>query len=102
MGSTPTRTTKFHLTASNEAVIILAMYKYTLKPYLRKRVQNRDMPWGFVHQLLHDAGMERDYSNYETLARRSNVTFFSKKKVLQVPASNGILLPVVWFDEVEI
>lgn len=78
------------------------MYKYTLKPYLRNRILKRQMDWGFVAQLLHDAGIARSLDNHVALARYSDVTFYSKKKVSFVPSKVGTLLPVVFYDEVEI
>lgn len=77
------------------------MYKYTLKPYLRNRVRNRQMDFGFTTQLLHDAGVS-NFENFIALCTYSDVTFYSKKKVLFVPAKNGILLPVVFYEEEEI
>ena len=79
------------------------MYKYTLKPYLlsRKRMFG-GMPYGYVNQLIHDAGLERTYEMHTTLSWFSDVTFYSPKRVSHVPARNGILLPVVFYDETEI
>lgn len=77
------------------------MFKYTLKPYLRSR-QGKfgGMPWGFVSQLMHDAGMDRgNYTLHTALSYYSDVTFYSKKKLTHVPAKNGILLPVRFYDE---
>lgn len=80
------------------------MYKYTLKPYLRQKMNRgpyRFMEWEFVNQLMKDNKLS-GYDVHITISAYSDVVFYSKKKLLQVPAANGILLPVALYDEVEI
>ncbi len=60
------------------------------------------MDWGFVCQLLHDAGLPRDLTYHDAVSRYSNVIFFSDTKLSYIPVRNGVLLPVMFFDEIEI
>ncbi len=80
------------------------MYKYTLKPYLHQRLHTgywSGQNYGYVHQIMKDNHLS-GFTIHDAIAHFSNVVFYSNKQVLQIPARNGILLPVALYDEVEI
>lgn len=81
------------------------MYKYTLKQYLRQRMtksfSGRYLDWSYTNQLMKDLGVS-GYAMHTAISSFSDVVYYSKKQLLQVPAGNGILLPVALYDETEV
>lgn len=72
------------------------MYVYSLKPYLRDRIRSKGwLGWEYTKEIFPGS----TYAEHTALSYYSDVMFYSEKPLRHVPARNGILLPVKFFDE---
>lgn len=76
------------------------MFIYRLKPYLQKRYREANWFRGYLtYEYAKEIYPEGEYHQRTALSWYANVTFYSKKRLQMVPAANGVLLPVKFFDE---
>lgn len=70
------------------------MYVYTLKPYLKSRFK-KVHSWEYAKEIMPNSS----YFEIAALVQYSDVNFYSRNpKLSLVPSSNGVMLPVKFFD----
>lgn len=81
------------------------MYVYRLKKYLldKRRLKGWSGNNGYLSsEYTHEIYPEGNYAEHTALSWFSDVVIYSKVLLRKVPARNGILLPVRFFDEEEV
>lgn len=81
------------------------MYRYTLTSYLKKKLHDHlyKHPRGYLDfEYTKEIYPEGDYLQRNALSWFGDTTFYSTKQLRQVPACNGILLPVKFFEETKL